>query len=204
MKKVKMLAAALGMLLCLIAAPQKGFAQTTVQGQISVSGLGQVQSLKAGVCTTKSVNLHWLPVAGAYGYEVCRAEARNGNYILLGTVPASGSLAFMNTTVMPGREYYYKVRAFVGSKNGRVYGKFSKILRANTKSLTPKKVRVKYNSNIRKYPGTNYKRMFGVPAGTELTVLCESRDKAGMRWYRIKVKVGGKKRTGYIRSDLVL
>lgn len=36
-----------------------------------------------------------------------------------------------------------------------------------------------------------------------MTVLCETCDKAGVKWYRIQIKMNGKKRVGYVRGDLV-
>ncbi len=164
------------------------------------TSLAKVQNLKAGTCTTKSINLTWSPVSGASGYQVYRANARNGKYRLLKNV---SSVAFMNTTVTAGTEYFYKVRAYTYSGSKKTYGKFSGILRANTKPLSSKKVTAKYNINVRKYAGTTYQRLFGITKGTRVSVLCETQDKTGYKWYRIQVKINGKNYRGYVRSDLV-
>ena len=200
MKKIKMLAAAVCLLCFLAAAPHKVSAIPVIQG--TVTNLQQVQGLRVGICTTKSINIHWKLVMEAQGYEIYRAEARNGKYTLLGEVPAS-SQAFMNTTVTAGKEYFYKVRAYVKTRTGRSYGKFSKILRANTKPLAVKKAKARFNINVRKYAGTNYARVFGLTKGTKVTILCESTDKTGVKWYRIQVKINKKKYTGYVRGDLI-
>lgn len=200
MKKMKFLAAAFCLLFCLMAAPNDSFA-ITIKGK--AEPLGQVLNVKAGICTQRSVNIHWTPVAGATGYEIYRATARNGRYTLLKNLPGT-SQAFMNTSVLAGKEYFFKIRAFKYSSYGKTNGKFSKILRTNTKPLYSRKVRAKYNVNIRKYAGTNYPRIFGVYKGTKMTVLCETCDKTGAKWYRIQVKLNGKKKKGYVRSDLVL
>lgn len=200
MKKIRMVAAAFCLMFCLTAVSQENVMATTINGKVAT--VGQVQNLKAGVCTVKSINIHWSPVQGASGYQIYRATARNGKYTCIKTVPA-GSQAFMNLSVSSGKEYFYKVRAFVNTANGKRCGKFSKILRANTKQIFSKKVRAKYNVNVRKYAGTNYAVQFTVKKGTKLTVLCETCDKSGTKWYRIQVKINGKKQKGYVRSDLV-
>lgn len=201
MKKIKILTAAVCMFLCLAAAPHKVSAVPSIQG--TVSNLGKVQGLKAGVCTTRSINIHWNLMTGAHGYEIYRATARNGKYTLLKAVPST-SQAFMNTTVAAGKEYFYKVRAFVATRTGRSYGKFSKILRANTKPLSLRKGRIRGNVNVRKYAGTNYARVFGLVRGTKVTILCETCDRSGAKWYRIQVKINGKKYRGYVRGDLIV
>lgn len=196
MKRNKILVAIITLALVITMLPvQQVSAATTYQ-----TSLGKVRNLKAGTCTIKSINLTWSPVSGASGYQVYRSDARNGKYRLLKNV---SSVAFMNTTVTAGTEYFYKVRAYTSTAAGTSYGKFSGILRANTKPLSIKKVTAKYNINVRKYAGTTYQRLFGIAKGTKMSILCEAHDKAGYKWYRIQVKINGKKYKGYVRSDLV-
>ncbi len=195
MKKNKILVALMMLTLVITMLPVQQVSAATYQ-----NGLEKVRNLKAGTCTTKSINLTWSPVSGASGYQLYRANARNGKYKLLKNV---SSVAFMNTTVTAGTEYFYKVRAYKSTAYGTVCGKFSGILRANTKPVFTKKVTAKYNTNVRKYAGTTYKRLFGISKGTKVTVLCETQDKTGFKWYRIQVKINGKKYRGYVRSDLV-
>ena len=159
-----------------------------------------VKKLKAGVCTTRSINLSWAKVNDASGYQVYRAYARNGKYSLLKNVK---STAFMNTTVTAGTEYFYRVRAFKYTSSGTVFGKFSGILRANTKPLSFRRAITKFSVNVRKSAGVNYSRLFGLAKGTAVTILCQTQDKTGCKWYRIQTNVNGKKRVGYIRSDLL-
>lgn len=195
MKKNKFLAAILSLALMITMLPVQQVSAAAYQ-----TSLVKVKNLKAGTCTTKSINLTWSPVQGAYGYQVYRSNARNGKYKLLKNV---SSTAFMNTTVTAGTEYFYKVRAYAFTSSGTSYGKFSGILRANTKPVYTKKVTAKYNINVRKYAGTTYPRLFGITKGRKMSVLCDTHDKAGYKWYRIQVKINGKKCRGYVRSDLV-
>ena len=178
-KKTVCLVIALCLLVCTLMIPEQASA-TVVQGQ---AGVGQVQ--------------------GASGYEVYRATARNGKYVKLKEVGPGGWAFFNKKNVAAGTEYFYKVRAFQKTSKGRVYGKYSKILRVNSKLTRSFRVTARYNVNIRKYAGTSYDRLLTVPAGTKMTVLCNARDKAGARWYRVKLKSNKKDYTGYVRSDLV-
>lgn len=195
MRKNKILAAVLSLALIITMLPVQQVSAAAYQ-----TSLAKVKNLKTGTCTTKSINLIWSPVSGAQGYQVYRSNARNGKYRLLKNV---SSTAFMNTTVTAGTEYFYKVRAYSLTKSGTSYGKFSGILRANTKPVYKKRVTAKYNINVRKYAGTTYPRLFGITKGTRMSVLCDASDKSGYKWYRIQVKINGKKYTGYVRSDLV-
>lgn len=200
MRKMRFFAAALCMILCLAAIPQESFAAPV--NQQTAGNIGRVQGVKVGVCTSKSINVHWQMIPGAHGYEIYRSIAKDGKYTLLKSVPPA-TQAFMNTTVVAGKEYFYKIRAFVNVGTKRSYGKFSKVLRANTKPLAAINAKTKFNVNVRKYAGTNYPVIVGLVKGTRVKVLCETCDKTGARWYRIQVKVNGKKYKGYIRGDLL-
>lgn len=188
MKKVASFVLALCLMVSVLAVPQEASAAAAV---------GRVTNLKSGICTTRSINLRWNPVQGAAGYQIYRSEARNGKYRKIKEVRGQ---AFMNTTVVAGKEYFYKVRAF---DHRRKCGKFSSPLRANTKQLYNPQVRAKYNVNIRKYAGTDYAVRCTVRRGQKMTVLCSAQDRAGVKWYRVQLKVNRKKLTGYVRSDLV-
>lgn len=184
---------------CTLIMPTPALANV-IQGQ---AGVGQVQGLKAGICKANSINIRWQQVQGASGYQVYRASARNGDYVKLKEVGPGGWAFLNNRNVAAGTEYFYKVRAFQKTSKGRVYGKYSKVLRVNSKLNRSFRVTSKFNVNIRKYAGTGYDRLITVPKGTKMTVLCNARDKAGVRWYRVKLNVNKKKYTGYVRSDLV-
>lgn len=198
-KKTLCLVIALCLMACTLMMPTPALANV-IQGQ---AGVGQVQGLKAGICKANSINIRWQQVQGASGYQVYRASARNGDYVKLKEVGPGGWAFLNNRNVAAGTEYFYKVRAFQKTSKGRVYGKYSKVLRVNSKLNRSFRVTSKFNVNIRKYAGTGYDRLITVPKGTKMTVLCNARDKAGARWYRVKLNVNKKKYTGYVRSDLV-
>ena len=190
---------ALCLMVCTLIVPVPASANV-IQGQ---TGVGQVQGLKAGICKANSINIRWHQVSGASGYQVYRCEARNGKYVRLREIGPGGYAFLNNKNVAMGTEYFYKVRAFKKTSKGRVYGKYSKILRVNSLQTRSMKVRAKFNVNVRKYAGTSYDRLITVPKGTKMTVLCTSKDKAGAKWYRVKVSLNKKSYKGYVRSDLV-
>ena len=192
---------ALCLMVCTLILPTPVSANV-IQGQTQ-TGVGQVQGLRAGICKANSINVRWEQVQGASGYQIYRSEARNGKYVRLRNIGPGGYAFLNNKNVSMGTEYFYKVRAFKNTSKGRVYGKYSKILRVNSLQTRSIKVRAKFNVNVRKYAGTSYDRLITVPKGTKMTVLCTSKDKAGAKWYRVKVSLNKKSYKGYVRSDLV-
>ncbi len=59
----------------------------------------------------KSLTLTWTANYGANGYEVYRADSKNGKYKKLATVK-KGLTSYKDTSVKKGKTYYYKVRAY--------------------------------------------------------------------------------------------
>ena len=192
---------ALCLMVCTLILPTPVSANV-IQGQTQ-TGVGQVQGLRAGICKANSINIRWEQVQGASGYQIYRSEARNGKYVRLRNIGPGGYAFLNNKNVSMGTEYFYKVRAFKNTSKGRVYGKYSKILRVNSLLNRSIKGLAKFNVNVRKYAGTSYDRLITVPKGTKMTVLCTSKDKAGAKWYRVKVSLNKKSYKGYVRSDLV-
>ena len=192
MKRIKLLIAACCMMVCMMMLPQ----------QTNAATVPQVKGLKAGSSSTREVNFHWKSISGATGYEIWRCSSLDGNFHWLFTVKAG--TAFKNTTVEPGREYFYKVRAYKKNANGtKVYGKFSKILRMNTKMARARTVTAKYNINVRQYAGTNHKVLIGLKKGSKMSMLCATLDKNKVVWYRVTFRCNGRKYTGYVRNDIV-
>ncbi len=160
-----------------------------------------VKNLKCGATTNGSINISWSTQSGVSGYQVYRATSYDGPYQRLITLSA-GNRAFCNLKLQSGREYYYKVRAYVKQGSRTVNGKFSKTLVARTKGAS-RAASIRTTSNVRKHAGTNHTVTAVLNAGTRVTVICATNDKSGAAWSRISFTVNGKKKTGYIRSDLL-
>lgn len=62
-------------------------------------------------------------VSNVNGYEVYRSDTKNGDYTLLKSVTLT---SFVNSGLIPGGDYYYKVRAYVeGADSSRTYSNWS-------------------------------------------------------------------------------
>lgn len=157
----------------------------------------KVTGIKCGTTTSNSINISWTPQSGITGYQIFRSTSYSGPFKKITNI-AAGNQAFCNLSLQGGREYYYRVRAYCGSSTG----KFSRILTARTKGpARPATVRV--SANIRKHAGTNYDVLATLAPGTKVTVTCVTSEKSGTPWSRISFPINGRKKTGYIRSDLL-
>ncbi len=158
---------------------------------------GKVTGLKCGITTGNSINISWSPQGGVSGYQIYRATSYDGPYRKIKDI-AAGNHAFCNLSLQGGREYYYRVRA----RSGSATGSFSKVHTARTKCAS-RAATIRASSNIRKHAGTNHPVLATLPSGTKVTVTCTTNAGDGTRWSRITFKTYGKKKSGYIRSDLL-
>lgn len=157
----------------------------------------QITGMKCGVTTKSSINISWSPQSGVSGYQVYRASSYDGPYKKIKTI-AAGNHAFCNMKLQGGKEYFYRVRAYRGSS----VGKFSKILTART-SCTARAATVRVSANVRKHAGTNHPIVATLSPGTKVTVSSSTITKSGTPWSRISFHINGRKKSGYIRSDLL-
>lgn len=158
---------------------------------------GKITNLKCGVITASSINISWQPKSGISKYQVFRSTSYDGPFQLIKEI-APGNHAFCNMNLKKGREYYYRVRACSGSKTGV----FSKVLTARTKCAS-RSASVRVSSNVRKHAGTEHPVLATLSPGTKVTVVCSTNNSSGAAWSRISFKLNGKKKSGYIRSDLL-
>lgn len=56
---------------------------------------------------------------------------------------------------------------------------------------------------MRSHAGSNHSIRTTLDAGTQVKIVCATSDKGGTPWSRISYKVNGKKKTGYMRADLL-
>lgn len=158
---------------------------------------GKVQGLKCGVTTASSINISWKHQNNVSGYQVFRSTSYDGPFKKIKSISA-GNHAFCNMNLQSGREYYYRVRAY----RGNATGKLSKILTARTK-CPARAATVRVSSNVRSHAGTNHTVIAGLAPGTKVSVICTTNTPSGTPWSRISFQVNGKKKSGYIRSDLL-
>lgn len=96
---------------------------------------------KAGQTKTKSVSnvktiaapkgklmVYWTKNSGATGYQVYRATSKNGTYKRVGSTKNTQ----LKVACTPGKTYYFKVRHYVKSADGKTsYGSFSSVISAS-------------------------------------------------------------------------
>lgn len=92
------------------------------QAQAKTGGLGST-SLKVFCEKQNKITLKWNAVRGAKGYQICRAEKKNGAYKKIAAV--KGSKLTYTDKVDSGSKCFYKVRAYKGNGGSRTYGAYS-------------------------------------------------------------------------------
>lgn len=163
----------------------------------------KTSGLKNTAKTKTSLKLSWSRNSSAEGYELYRATSPNGSFSKIKTITSAASTSLTNTGLPAGREYYYKVRGY-RTVNGTTYrGAFSPVLKAYTTKPYTRTATTKSSSIIRSGAGTAYTKVVTVPKKKALSVYCDTRDKAGSTWYRVKYSKSGKAYTGYIKGSLV-
>ncbi|MEH6954543.1 fibronectin type III domain-containing protein, partial [Neobacillus drentensis] len=75
-------------------------------------------NLKVVKATTSSIKITWNGVTGATGYEIYRSMSSKGTYTLVKTVATP---SYINTGLVKGKTYYYKVRAYRMVGKTKVY-----------------------------------------------------------------------------------
>ena len=76
------------------------------------------------VASSDSATMTWASVVGAEGYEIWRAYELDGEYSLLKTVTGTETI---NSGLVGGRSYFYKVRAFYDDDGTTEYSAFSEV-----------------------------------------------------------------------------
>ena len=74
---------------------------------------------------------------GVTGYEIYMSTEKLGTYTKVGTITSN---EFISTNLEAGTSYYYKVRAYKTVNRNKIYGSYSNILKATTRTVPPSKV----------------------------------------------------------------
>ncbi|ALC90576.1 hypothetical protein AM500_12855 [Bacillus sp. FJAT-18017] len=79
------------------------------------------------------IKVSWHGVPGSSGYEVYRSTKSTGTYAKIGTITSGSTVSFINSSVVTGKLYYYKVRAYRVINGVKVYSPYTKI--SSTKAV---------------------------------------------------------------------
>lgn len=188
----------MGMLICMVLAVV--FLPLAASAAVAPA---KVTGMKGGAATKNSVNISWQGQPDVSGYQVYRSTIYDGKYKKVIDVNPQMT-AFCNKNLTAGQEYFYRVRAYTNTGGQTVYGKFSKILRTQTKMPSARKARVRTRTNVRKHAGTNHAIVATLDAKTAVTVLCAAKDKSGGEWSYVSCMADGRKIRGYVYNSLLL
>lgn len=89
-----------------------------------------VSGVKTTAQSGKKIKISWNGAAGAGGYEVYRATAKNGTYKKIATVSAK---SYQDKGLTKGKTYYYKVKAYKKISGKKVYGGYSAVVSKKAK-----------------------------------------------------------------------
>ena len=152
--------------------------------------------------TSTSMRIAINQVPGAAGYQIFYSKCRKGEFKHLANVDAS--VGYYDWNVSERNEYYIKVRSYTVNVDGTVtYSKYSSIIPMQSGESIGLKVKTKKKLTMRKWAGTDYKKVATVPKGTPFRVLTTAKDTAGKAWYKVTYTKKGKSYTGYIAKSEV-
>ena len=112
--------------------------QPTAAPAPAFSTSGKVKGLKLSSRTYKSVKISWTAYKKAAGYEIYRADKKNGKYKKIKTLKSCSYNDKGNKTL--GKSKYYKVRAYATVDGKKKYSKYSSILGAAPRLAKPESV----------------------------------------------------------------
>ncbi len=83
-------------------------------------------TLKATSPSTGVIKLSWENVSGESGYQVYYSTSKTGTYRKLADC-TKNTTVYSRSTLRKGKTYYFKVRAYINTSSGVVYGAFSSV-----------------------------------------------------------------------------
>ena len=109
--------------------------------------------------TAKSTNgttiIRWKKVSNASGYKVYRAKKKKGKYELLNTTEA---LSYSDSSIIGGRNYYYKVAAYYKNESTTINGEASDVV---LQVGTLKKVSLRVKNKKKSTASLSWKKVAG-------------------------------------------
>ena len=120
---------------------------------------GMQISIEKPSITAKSTNgttiIRWKKVSNASGYKVYRAKKKKGKYELLNTTEA---LSYSDSSIIGGRNYYYKVAAYYKNESTTINGEASDVV---LQVGTLKKVSLRVKNKKKSTASLSWKKVAG-------------------------------------------
>ncbi len=93
----------------------------------------QVVLLSAESNKSGQATLIWKPQSKVTGYEIYAALSKNTSAYKVGTVKKAAAISYQAVKLVPGTQYYFKVRVYKISGKKTYYGEFSEVIKVMVK-----------------------------------------------------------------------
>lgn len=165
-------------------------------GSSSVTTVGKT-TLSGKAASFDSVKLSWKKVSGAKGYIIYRYNSSSKSYKRLKVITNVNTLSYTDGSKNASTTYKYKVKAYKKSGGKTYYSSASNAVSVKTSSPATGKT-TGTSVYVRSGPSTSKSKLttLGISKGVTLTGSTGN-------WYRVSIKIKGKKKTGYISKDYV-
>lgn len=143
------------------------------------------------------VKLSWKKVSGASGYALYRYNSSQKKYVKFKTISSGSTVTYTDTGRSMGKTYKYKIKAYKKANGKTAYSGASSAVSVKTDSTMTGKTNGT-SVVVRSGPSTLKKALKKLGINTGVTITGTSGS-----WYKISLKVNGKKKTGYINKTYV-
>lgn len=97
-------------------------------GKYRLSVSVSAPTAKVAKASTKKVKITWAKVSRASGYEIYRANSKNGTYKKIATIKGGTKVQYIDSkSLKKGKIYYYKIRAYKKVNGKTYYSDFSSV-----------------------------------------------------------------------------
>ena len=111
-----------------------GTQMTAAQQTLMVKAPAAVSLERITVKSSTKMNLYWKAAAGSNGYQIFRSDNKASGYTEIDRVDGKKTCSYTDSDIIPGKTYYYKVRA-VG-KGANDVGTYSSPIQGRTVAKT--------------------------------------------------------------------
>lgn len=173
-----------------------GNSVSQVQGSVALTA-PVTPKLSGKASSYDKVKLSWNKISGASGYVLYRYDSSKKKTVRIKEISGDGTLSYTDTGRSMGKTYKYKIKSYKKSGGNTVYSTASSVVKVKTDSSMTGKTNGT-GIAVRSGPGSSKKllKKLGINTGVTITGTSGS-------WYRISLKVNGKKKTGYIKKTYI-
>lgn len=144
-----------------------------------------------------SVKLSWKKVSGANGYVIYRYDSSSKSYKKIKTISSGSTVSYTDGSKNASTTYKYQVKAYKKSGSKTYYSSVSNTVSVKTSGSATGKT-TGTSVYVRSGPSTSKSKLTKLGINTGVTLTGSSGN-----WYRISIKIKGKKKTAYISKDYV-